>query len=168
MRAAILGSVLMMGGQWRHAASVGDGEFAERVAALYRQGGRAGWASVVVVLCLVAVMWRFVAPAPLLAWLALTLVAIGARVPLLRAHARDPRRDERAVTWARRYTCVIAAHGTCWGLASILFLDAERPFGVASFLIVAALVPTANVATQSSNHLSAVHAVLASTLVPAI
>jgi signal transduction histidine kinase len=157
----------MMAAPPRHVAPAGDHEFAERVRALYRQGGRAGWAAVVAVVCLVAVMWRFVAPAPLLSWLALTLVAIGSRVPLLRAHARDPRRDQRAATWAGRYTCMVGAHGACWGLASVLFLDADRPFGVASFLIVAALVPTANVATQS-NHLPAVHAVLLSTLAPAI
>jgi len=41
----------------------------ERIRALYRQSGRAGWASVVVALCLVAVMWRFVPSRLLLAWL---------------------------------------------------------------------------------------------------
>lgn len=145
----------------------GRGEFEERIRALYRQGGRAGWASVVVALCLAAVMWRFVASGLILAWLALTLTVVGIRVPLLRAHAGDPRREERARTWARRYTWMVLAHGACWGLASFLFLDAENPFGVASFLMVAALVPTANVATQA-NHLPAVYAILASTLVPAI
>ena len=112
-------------------------------------------------------MWRFRALRLLLAWLALTLAVVAIRIPLLRAHAGDPRRGERARTWARRYTWMVLAHGSCWGLASILFLDAASPFGVASFLVVAALVPTANVATQS-NHLPAVYAILASTLVPAI
>jgi hypothetical protein len=142
-------------------------EFEERVQALYRQGGRAGWASVVVALCLVAVMWRFVASDLILAWLSLTLAVVAIRVPLLRAHARDPQRERRAKVWARRYTWMVLAHGTCWGLASILFLDAASPLGVASFLVVAALVPTANVATQA-NHLPAVYAILFSRLVPTV
>jgi signal transduction histidine kinase/ActR/RegA family two-component response regulator len=150
-----------------HEAGADRAEFEERIRALYRQSGRAGWASVVVALCLVAVMWRFVPSRLLLAWLALTLAVVAIRIPLLRAHAGDPRRGERARTWARRYTWMVLAHGCCWGLASILFLDAASPFGVASFLVVAALVPTANVATQS-NHLPAVYAILASTLVPAV
>jgi signal transduction histidine kinase/CheY-like chemotaxis protein len=151
----------------QHEAGADRGEFEERVQALYRQGGRAGWASVVVALCLVAVMWRFVASDLILAWLSLTLAVVAIRMPLLRAHAGDPRRERRAKVWARRYTWMVLAHGACWGLASILFLDAASPLGVASFLVVAALVPTGNVATQA-NHLPAVYAILFSTLVPAI
>ena len=80
----------------QHEAGAERGEFEERVQALYRQGGRAGWASVVVALCLVAVMWRFVASDLILAWLSLTLAVVAIRMPLLRAHAGDPRRERRA------------------------------------------------------------------------
>lgn len=144
-------------------------EVVERVAALCRQAGTAaaGWAPVVAASCLVAVMWRFVPSTTLLGWLALTLLVNAVRIPMRRAYRRDPRRETRAGTWAGRYIGLATVYGACWGLAAILFLDAGKPLGVASFLVVAVLVPTGNVSTQS-NYVSAVYATVAVTLGPAM
>jgi signal transduction histidine kinase/ActR/RegA family two-component response regulator len=60
---------------------------------------------------------------------------------------------------------MVAAHGVCWAVAPFLFLRAEQPFAVASFLMVAALMPSASIPTQS-NYPPAVYAIVALTLPP--
>ena len=141
-------------------------ELVERVRALYRQGRPSGWGSVVVSLCLVAVMWRWVPPFILLGWLALTLCVIAIRVPLLHSFFAHELGTATALTWARRYTLMVSAIGACWGLASFLMLRADDPLAVASFLMVLALISAGNIASQSY-YLPAVHTFLCLALVPA-
>lgn len=126
-----------------------DREFVERVAAIYRQAVPSGWGSVAVALCLVLVMWRFVAPPVLLGWFALTLFAISFRIPLIRGYRADPQRESRSRLWASRYLWMITGIGCCWSLASFLMIPRDEPFAIASFLMVIALVAGGVIASQS-------------------
>ncbi len=124
-------------------------EYAERVAAIYRQAVPSGWGSAAVALCLVLVMWRFAPAATLAGWFALTLCAISTRIPLILGYRADSERVARADLWARRYGRMIAMIGVCWGLAPTLLLDGADPFAVAVFVMVLALVSGGVIASQS-------------------
>jgi len=126
-----------------------DREFAERVAAIYRQAVPSGWGSVAVALCVVLVMWRFTPARALIGWFALTLCAISFRIPLILGYRADPDRAARATLWARRYGWMIAAIGVCWALAAFVLLDGKDPFAVAAFLMIVALVSGGVIASQS-------------------
>ena len=142
-----------------------DRELVDRVSSLYRQAPASGWGSVVVALCLVAVMWRWVAPATLLGWLALTLPIIAIRIPLIRGFRAHRLSAASAVIWARRYTLMVSAIGVSWGLAAFLMLRPGDPLAVACFLMVLALISAGNIASQSY-YLPAVHTFLCLALVP--
>jgi len=142
-------------------------ELQVRVQALFKQG----WITVVglpvVIVCLVAAMWNFAPLEWLLGWLAATLASVALRVPVLRAYARDTRRNANAPLWARRYTWAVIAHGLCWACAPWLFLDPAQPFAVTSYVMIAALMPTTSIPTQS-NYPPAVYWIVSLTVVPMI
>lgn len=146
--------------------SATERELVERIRALYRQAPASGWGSVVVSLCLVAVMWRWVPVVTLLGWLLLTLCVIAIRIPLLRSFSAQALSTSSALIWARRYTLMVFAIGVCWAAAAFLMLNAADPLAVASFLMVLALISAGNIASQSY-YLPAVHTFLCLALVPA-
>lgn len=141
-------------------------EYTERVLALYRQSKTSGWGSLVVTLCLVAIMSPFAPQANLLAWLGLTLLTLSARIALLRGFASDPQREQRTRVWGMRHAAFNLAVGACWGAAPFALLHDGEPFAVASFLTVLALICAGNIAAQSC-YLPAVYAFLSLAVPPA-
>jgi signal transduction histidine kinase/CheY-like chemotaxis protein len=142
-------------------------ELEVRVQALFQQGWIAVVGLPVVIVCLVAAMWKFAPVELLLGWLAATLASVALRVPVLRAYARDTKRNANAPLWARRYTWAVIAHGLCWACAPWLFLDPAQPFAVTSYVMIAALMPTTSIPTQS-NYPPAVYWIVSLTVVPMI
>jgi signal transduction histidine kinase/DNA-binding NarL/FixJ family response regulator len=124
-------------------------ELVERVRGLYRQAAGNGWAALVAAFCLVALMWRFVPAAVLLAWFAGYLLVVGVRVPLLHGYRADAGRDERPQVWARRFSAIALASGAWWGLASWLMLREEEPLATALLIAVVALSAAGSIASQS-------------------
>jgi signal transduction histidine kinase/FixJ family two-component response regulator len=124
-------------------------ELVERVRGLYRQAGGNGWAALMAAFCLVALMWPFVSAAVLLAWFTGYLLVVGVRVPLLNAYRADASRDERPGVWARRFSAIVLASGTWWGLASLLMLREDEPLATALLIAVIALSAAGSIASQS-------------------
>ena len=142
-------------------------ELEVRVQALFQQGWIAVAGLPLVILCLVAALWQFAPAADLLNWMAVTLASVALRVPVLRAYRRDPARDANAARWAARYTWAVIAQGLCWAVAPWLFLDPAQPFAVTTYVMIAALMPTTSIPTQS-NYPPAVYWVVSLTVVPLI
>ncbi len=127
----------------------GAREQAQCVRGLYRQSFSNGWGAAIAALCLVLVMWPFAARPVLLGWLAVTLLVIAARIPLVRAYTAGRAQDQHPEQWARRYTWMVLANGACWALASLLVLREGDPLGAASFLMIVALLAAGSIASQS-------------------
>lgn len=142
-------------------------ELEVRVQALFQQGWIAVVGLPVVIACLVAAMWRFVPATTLLGWMIVTLASVALRVPVLRAYRSDARRDAHAARWARRYTLAVIAHGLCWAVAPWLFLDPAQSFAVTAYVMIAALMPTTSIPTQS-NYPPAVYWIVSLTVLPMI
>jgi len=142
-------------------------ELQVRVQALFQQGWIAVAGLPVVIACLVAALWRFAPSATLLGWMAVTLGSVALRVPVLQAYRRDPARDANAVQWAARYTWAVIGHGLCWAVAPWLFLDPDQPFAVATYVMIAALMPTTSIPTQS-NYPPAVYWIVSLAVLPMI
>jgi signal transduction histidine kinase/ActR/RegA family two-component response regulator len=140
-------------------------ERVESVHGLYRQAFSNGWGAAAAALCLVLVMWPFGVHSMLLGWLAVTLLVIAARVPLVRSYASDTSRDRRPEVWARRYTWMVLANGSCWALASLLVLREGDPLAAASFLMIVGLLAAGSIASQSY-HLPAVLGFVSLALLP--
>lgn len=142
-------------------------ELVERVQELYRQANANGRGAALAALCLVAVMSPHAGGLRLLAWLAVCLATIGARIPLVRAYLRDEVRDARPALWAGRYAVMVGLGGLCWAAAPFLFLVPDQPLAVASFVAVVALVAAGSIASQSF-HLLPVVVYVSLTLLPTI
>src|SRR4051794_12218541 len=89
---------------------------AEQVAMLFRMGPHALALSALGASTVTALFFHVAASAPLVAWLAVVALAIGARALLVRAYNRAQPPAEEALRWSRYYSCGAFASGLVWGM----------------------------------------------------
>jgi signal transduction histidine kinase/ActR/RegA family two-component response regulator len=104
-------------------------------------------AGVVVASYMVGTAWAFNPPAVVIGWGAAMLLAVFARWAVGRAFGREQRADDSLGRWATLYALSMAAIGTMYGIAFLLFAHPEQPVTIA--LALAALYSVAAGSTPS-------------------
>lgn len=97
---------------------------AEQVRLLYANIPTALVGNALIALILAAMQWSVVPPPFIIAWLALMMFALAARILLIVARRRAAPGDDGV--WLRRFRISIGAIGVVWGLASLLVFPAHN------------------------------------------
>jgi diguanylate cyclase (GGDEF)-like protein/PAS domain S-box-containing protein len=98
---------------------------AEQMRLLYTETPGAIAANVGIAAILAMMQWRVLDASPVIGWLALMALVLGARALLLFAHRRAAPGDADFDVWLRRYRISVAVTGVVWGLASFLLFPAN-------------------------------------------
>jgi two-component system cell cycle sensor histidine kinase/response regulator CckA len=97
----------------------------EEIRALFAQGGPVLWANVGVGAVLVGTLWSSAPKSALLGWFGALTVMAAVRVGLLQSYRRANPEASALDVWGRRFVVGSISSGLLWGLAGVLFFDAE-------------------------------------------